>query len=448
MIEREPPANLRAEASLLGSILCDNRALDQCIGLSADAFFDPLNGAIFDACKRRIEMGREVDPVILSNAMIADPGYLVGLASQMVSTRYVSEYANAIRDCALRRREIDIAKALTEGAYTAEGSASLTAAMRALEEAGAAHGLGGATSMADAVEAALTQSDAAYRGDARARGLNTGITSLDQALGGLHDGSLNIIGARSGEGKSSMALQIARHVATEGSGMTPVAIFSMEMSSEDIGLVNLASTTGISADNIRLGRYDLHMANDLLEARVKLFHLPIHIVDTPALPLGEAITILRSLKRRHGIRLAIFDHRDLFGRDPGHERDVEVPWYRHVTATLKAAAKTVGIPFILLVQLNRDIERREDKRPRKSDLYGAGEQDADNIILLYRPELHMGDGPRRGPESEAIYADRLSRWEQERENCRGRCDAFLVKRRFGPPGMVSLRFDGPSLTFL
>lgn len=448
--ERELPANLAAERSLLGAILYDNKSMDQCAGLSASDFYDVVNGTIFGACKRRIEAGRVVDGVTLmdafTNTLVCDSAYLAGLLTQMVSLKYVSSYATAIRDAALRRQEIAIAGQMIERAYRMEqshgdGAETLSWCMTALEDAGAVRGIGGSVTMADAVESALTQSEAAYRGDARARGLNTGIPALDEALGGLHDGELTIIGARSGEGKSTLALQIARAV-----GM-PVALFSMEMSSEAIGLFNLAALSGISADDIRLGRYDLERANDLLEARTKLAGMPIHIDDTPALPLGEAITRLRAMTPRFGIRFAIFDHRDLFGRDPGHERDLELVWYRHVTATLKTAAKMLHIPIVILIQMNRGIEGREDKRPRKSDLYGAGENDADNVMLLFRPELHMGDGPKRGPESEEMYANRRSQWLRELDACRGRCDVFLVKRRFGPPGMVSLAFDGPSLTF-
>ena len=369
----------------------------------------------------------------------------------MVGTNsIVGDYAREIIDCAVGGRFTVVAEATIDRAYRrssedGDSTDTIARAMAALEDLAAAHDLGGASTMGQAVNAAMVRSERAARGDVGAVGLDTGIPTLDAALCGLHAGSLTIIAARSGEGKSALAAQILRYVASVG---IPSRVFSMEMTDEDIGTVNLASLSGVPADLIRRGRISNEQAEALLDAQMALSGMPIKIVSRPDITLSEAISETRVAVRRDKIRLVVFDHRDLFGRDPGHEQEPEIIWYRHVTRRLKAAAKTLGIAFVVLVQLSRDIERREDKRPRKSDLYGAGEQDADDIIMIYRPELHAGEQPKQGDrESSEMHANRLAQWHRDQEMNRGRAELYLVKRRFGPPAMVTLTFEGRSLSF-
>jgi replicative DNA helicase len=454
---KQPPVNLQAEMALLGAILVNNQALSLCAGLAADHFYDPVNACIFAAAKRRIEAGRHVDAVTLKMAFenrgeleeIGGTAYLVNLITCMVSTGHIAEYASAIMDCSLRRRLIGIAENLQQQAYGEEdGADSAATALAAIEEATAHYGNFGAVRMGDAVKAALVQSDAAHRGDKAALGLSIGIPTMDALWNGLHPGSLEIIGARSGEGKTALARQIARHNAIrfKAEGKGSVAIFSMEMTATDIGMAELSSVSGMPTDAIRTGSYETRNFDALLAAQRDM-DLPIDIIDTPALRLSVALSQLRALKRR-GMRLAIFDHRNLFGRDEWEMRLTKLDWYQQISQRLKAAAKAVGVPVILLVQLSRQLENREDPRPRKSDLEYTGEADADNIVLLYRKELHMGGAPtRHGREGDEAFGLRKLAWFREFENARGSCDAIFVKRRFGPLGIVPLVFDGPSTTF-
>lgn len=460
---RDPPSNIPAEQALLGAILANNKAYDFCRGLQPEHFADDINRELYRACQRRIEAGRRVDAVTLWSALqftglldqVGGAGYLTGLTSAMVMISGVTAYAESIRDCAVRRALIAASEELMERAYGSDlkdgdGQQSAVWGVTAIEQAATLGGGGVRATMATAVQSAINQSEAAQRGDKAAAGLLTGIPTLDEMWAGLYPGSLDIVGARPKTGKTSLACQIARKVARDlldaGSGC--VGFFSLEMPAEHLGLVNLASMTGISADDIRRGRYNTQQAHAMILAQRELAALPIEIIDRPRLPLLEAIGEMRTLKRTRDLRLVIVDHRNRFGRDEQFARMSTLDWYREVPARLKDAAKMLNVPIILLVQIGRGMEGREDPRPRISDLEYGGEQDADNVLLLYRPELHMGGPPPKKPnEREEDHANRLSAWHQERAAQRGLAEVVFAKRRFGPEGICQLKFDGPRTTF-
>lgn len=460
---RDLPANLPAEAALLGAILVNNRAYDYCRGLMPEHFCDDVNREIYRACQRRIEAGRKVDPLILKVALentglladVGGVGYLTGLVSQMVAITNAGDYAVAIRDCAVRRAAIKAAEGVIERAYgtdlkDGDGTNTVSWGIGELENAATLSGSLARSNMAGAVGEAIDQSAAAQRGETSAMGLLTGIPSLDEMWAGLYPGSLDLLGARPQTGKTSLACQIARKCARDllAAGTGCVAFLSLEMPARDLGLVNLASMTGIAADDIRRGRYDTKQAWALELARRELATLPIEIIDRPRLPLLEAIGELRTLKRTRGLRLAIADHRNLFGRDEQFARMSKLDWYQEITQRLKAAAKMLDVPIMLLVQIGRGVEGRDDPRPRMSDLEYAGEQDADNVVLLYRPELHSGGPPpKKMNEQDEPYANRVSAWHQDRRAQRGKAECIFAKRRFGPNGICQLKFDGPTTTF-
>lgn len=455
--ERVPPHSQECERALLGAILADNSAMDKCVGLSDHDFFDPIHRLIFSACRRRIEKGRLADALTLKEAL-ADGGaldevgghkYLVQLIGCMISPKHVEPYVEKIRECAALRRSIaifeqGIARAYTPTAEGDDAADAIKTVMASLEAEAATVGMGRPHTMGDAVAAAVAQSNAAHRGDKRALGIMTGLEPLDTMWCGMHDGGLDILAARSGTGKSALMMQIARHVAAH---YGPVGIYSGEMTATDCGFFNLSSATRIPVDELRQGRYPIERGGDIIKAQAALSKLPIHIMDTPAMPLSELVAALRALKRQHDIRLAMVDHRDLIGRDQGWESAVEFLWYRKLTPALKAAAKAIGIPILLLVQIGRESLRREDKRPVISDILYTGEADADNIVLIHRPELYEQPPRQEKRESDQDYSERYWRWECRMKQEAGLVEATFAKRRFGPTGNARLRFHGPSLTF-
>ena len=443
---------------MLGAILTNNKAYELCGALLPEHFADDVNREIYRAIGRRIESGRRVDavtllPMLENTGLIGldrgGPGaYLAHLIASMVAINIAGEYAAAIRDCAVRRATIEACQDTIERAYGTEltdgdGQAAVSFGLNALEQA-AAFGVGaGAFSMARAVGLAVAQAEEAARGTQRA--VVTGIESLDLQWNGLFPGALELLGARSGSGKTSLALQISRNVASGGGH---VGIFSLEVGARDLGTQNLASLSGVPADNIRRGLFSAAEALAVSRAQRVLEGLPIDIHDRPDTTLMEAIGEMRAMKRRKGTVLFVIDHRNLFARDPGWERASKLDWYQHITQRLKQAAKLLGVPILCLVQIGRGVMNREDARPRISDLEYAGEQDADNIVLLYRPELHMGEYPERtGRETAESHANKAAVWYARRAELAGITEAIFVKRRFGRLGTVQLRFDGPTTTF-
>lgn len=458
---RLPPSNVLAEQALLGAILSNNKAFDLVGGLEAEHFVDPLNAEIYRAIQRRITRGLSVDVVTLgaTSALEAlceeiDGGavaYLNSLLASMIGISIAGDYALAIRDAALRRAEIEIGGEIVERAHGSslthgDGVHTAAWAIAEIERAAASSGGSQALSMRDAVNRALRQSEAAHRGDKGALGILTGIRSLDERWGGLHLGALDIIGARSGTGKTAFASQIARAVAGQG---IPVGFFSLEVPASDFGMAQLASIAKISVDDLRAGRLDETRSRSLMLAQQVLAALPVEVVDQPGITLSEAIGKMRLLKKQSGVRLIIIDHRSKLGRDPGFERMTKLDWFAHITDALKRAAKLLGVPVLLLCQLIRRTDRAgEDPRPRMSDLEYAGEQDADNIALIYRPALHMQAPEKRLNETAEAHANAMARWYAERTSQARIADVLFVKRRFGEPGSVRLYFDGPTLTFL
>lgn len=417
MAERGPPANLLAERGLLGAILVNNKTVDRCAGLSGEDFYWPAHGLLFEAMRSRIEQGRSVDPIVMQSfADVVFEGesgvvYLMKLASMVIGTLMIKEYAQSIMDCALRRRIIEVAETMIAEAHGTEpGLVTSTAAVAAIEQATNRYAVAGTTSIGRAVAVAVAQASARQRGEKTGHYLMTGCKPLDNIWRGLHNGALEILGGRAGSGKTALARQIARHVAAKGAA---VAFFSLEMPHADLATADLSSVSGVSMDTIRLGEFDNRQAEAILRAEKYLAQLPIHIVDTPGLPIDQAVSRMRAMVRTVGAKLVIVDHRDQFGRD-SKDRD-DIGWYRNITQVLKVTAKSLNIPILLLVQLSRDIERRENKTPRMSDLMYSGEADADTIILMHRE----GDV----------------------------ATASFVKRRFGALGNVRLHFAEVSTTF-
>jgi len=457
MLVRLPPANPACEQAVLGAVLANNRAFDLCGTLQSEHFADPLHQELWEAIGRRIRLGQSVSPLTLKafveNTGLCDDvggvGYLVSLLSAMVAIQVVPEYARAIQDCALRRRLLVIAEELEQRAYGTDindgdgfGTASL--AVTQIETAIAAAGSSGTSSIGEATAAALSLSEAAASGKSPA--ILTGIAGLDSIWGGLHCKETDFLAARTSTGKTTLALQIARNVAAAGH---MVGLISAEISKEQLGMMNVCSLAGMSADHFRnQANWSQADAERVIRAQKHLMQLPIDIADVPGIGLSELLGQMRIWKRRDKCRLVIVDHRSLIGRDSHGERMGILQWYPYLHRTLRIAAKTLDISLLLLVQISREILRRDDTRPRISDIEYAGEQDADNICMLYRPELHIGEYPvRKTNETAEQHGNRASEWYALRASLTGKAEAIMGKRRFGKPGIVPLLFDGTSFNF-
>lgn len=469
--KRLQPTNLRAEQALLGALLANNRAYDR-VGafLTADHFADEVHAIIFAAIARRIEAGQLADAVTLKaefdGSGALDPaggvGYLATLLSAMVGIVGAAEYGRAIYDAWLRREAIAIGQDLVEDGFAAapdqDAKAVVTGAIESLlrlgEQAGSS--VSGITTFGAALNGAVLRSEAAQRGDAGQSRLDTGVGQFDRLWCGLWPGQMYYLMARSRTGKTPAMLQIARNVAgrllAEHSGgaapLEHVHIFSLEMTAEDLATVNLASTTRWTADQIRSGDVDDWHA--LMVQRDALAALPIVIDDAPDMTLGQLVTRARLVHRVRRTRLVLIDYRELIGRGQEHARLGLPEWIPLLGYKLKALAKAIGVPVIALAQINKSRDDAEaGSRPTLRDLPYDGGQAADGVFAIHRPELTMGEefsAPTSigSAEKTAIAA---AAWQAKRSAARGVAEFGALKRRFGPAGWASLRFDGPRMLF-
>lgn len=457
---RMPPSNVGAEQALLGALLTNNRAYERVGGfLRPEHFADSCHAAIYAAIERRVEAGQIANPVTLkaefehSGALddAGGVGYLVELLGAMVSIISAPDYARAVHETWLRRQLIEAGEVLVNESFLAAPDRApsdlIGSSMERLLALGDAGASDAPATLAEAVGTALAQSEAA-RTDAGCRGLDTGISALDRMWRGLWPGSLDILGARPEVGKTALGLQIATHVALrlrDAGAKEHVVFFSLEMPRADLGTRLLATQAAVSADDIRDGSYDMAAAERLVQAQRGAVGLPLVIDDRAGLTLPQIEMQARALKRRLKARLIVIDH--LHRIRPVGKTDT-LDHVATCTLRLKDLARRLELPVLLLAQLSRETERRDDPTPRMSDLRYAGEADADNIVFLHRSELYLrGEAPARGSESAERYSARLDEWHRKREDARGKALAIFAKRRQGALGTVEMRFDGPRTWF-
>ncbi len=471
---RIPPANVQAEQALLGAILVNNKAMDMVDGLRPEHFADAIHGRIFLECARLIEAGRTADPVTLKGVMenagvLADVGgvrYLTQLYTAMVTVSMAGDYARVIRDAWTRRQVIDIGAEAVELAYGTRtdinGEAAVSKAIDRLMALGEqATNTTAAASVADALDEAMNAADKAARGDGPG-GLMTGIHTLDELWGGLWPANLDCLGARSEHGKTALGMQIATNVArgllaeheaaiTAGHRheLEHVEIYSLEMPRDHLAYRMLATETGIPARDIRAGKISGARAERLIQARADLRKLPILIHDTPSMSVTEILMRARINRRKKRTRLTVIDHLHRVKPAETHARLPRNEQVQSITEALKTAAVSLGVPILLLAQLSRQAERREDHRPNVADIEYAGERDFDNIALLWRPELYLGEKPPTVSEKlgDEKRAEIEGAWWKRRDEMRNKAEVILAKTRMGGVGSVWLDFDGPRTRF-
>ena len=400
---REPPHNLEAEQALLGAILVNNRSYERVSEfLRPEHFADPVHGRIFASCAKLIDRGQIATPVTLKGlfdqdealAEVGGAQYLVKLAASVVTVINAADYGREIRDCYLRRELIEIGEAVVNDAFDRDLD---TAAQELIEKAEnqlftlaeTGEGENGLKELKLALMESVAQAEAAYKRDGGLAGYSTGLIDIDNLLGGLHPSDLLILAARPAMGKSTLASNIAFHIATASmddpeTPPQPVAFFSLEMSAEQLATRILSERTGIASEKLRRGQLDNEDFGKLVEASQDLERAPMFIDDTPAIPISTLRTRARRLKRQHGLALIVVDYLQLMRPAPGARIDNRVQEISAISQGLKAIAKELDVPVLALSQLSRAVEQREDKRPVLADLRESGsiEQDADIVMFI------------------------------------------------------------------
>jgi replicative DNA helicase len=469
--QRLPPTNLQAEQALLGALLANNRAYERVSDfLVPEHFADPIHGRIFQAIQRRIERQELADAITLKAEFehsgvldeVGGTAYLAQLLTAMVGIINAGEYGRAIHDAWLRRQMIDIGETVVNNAFGADpeldGSKQLEAAEQALFDL-AAHGGndGGFISFEAALAEAIKTAEKAFHNSGGVTGLSTGLRDLDQKTGGMHPSDLVILAGRPGMGKTALATKIcfgaAQAIMAQARALGPdvlpkstVAIFSLEMSAEQLAGRILSEQSRISGDKIRRGDIAQRDFDRFVQVSRELATLPLHIDDTPAITMSALRTRCRRLKRTKGLSMVMVDYLQLMRPAAGTRPENRVLEISMITQGLKALAKELAVPVVALSQLSRAVESREDKRPMLSDLRESGsiEQDADIVMFIYREEYYI---QQRAPKQIAFDNDEkfhaaVEKWQRDMEAVHNRAELIIEKQRHGPTGKVDLFFEG------
>src|SRR3982751_2861295 len=411
------PQNIEAEAALLGALMIDNRLVEDVqLKLRPDHFFEPLHARIYEAILRMTDANRVANPVTLRPLFEADeaikevggPAYLAQLTGSGAAVIGARDFAQQIYDLALLRALIGVGRDLVEGALdTSEDVAPLAQIERAetelykvAEEGGAE---GKAKSFSDATKEALEMAERALNSGGHLSGLTTGLEALNSKIGGLHRSDLIIVAGRPGMGKSALGTNIAfaaaqRFIRDQEDGIepaksagAPVALFSLEMSSDQLATRILAEESGISSENLRMGKISQQEFRQLARAAAELQNLPLYIDDTPGLTIAALRARARRLKRQKGIGMVIIDYLQLLQGTGKNSNDNRVQEISEISRGLKQLAKELDVPVVALSQLSRAGEQRGDKPPQLSDLRESGsiEQDADIVLFVYRDDYYL-----------------------------------------------------------
>ena len=424
-----PPHSLEAEAAVLGGILLDNTALDRVAEhVSAEDFYREAHRKIFRAASELSQRSEPIDLLTLTEALktrgeLAEVGgaaYVSELADRALSAANIQYHARIIREKAILRGLIATASEIVSRGYEAreEVARFVDEAEQAIYQIAEKKTRGAFTRVGDMITETFRHIEQLYERKEMVTGVATGFTDLDRMTAGLQPSDLIIVAGRPSMGKTSFCLNIAEHVAIENG--TGVAVFSLEMSKEQLVLRMLCSQARVDLSKVRTGFLAQKDFPRLAEAAGRIHDAPIYVDDTPALSALELRAKARRLKRDKDAKLGliIVDYLQLMrgsgARDDSREQEIS-----QISGSLKALAKELRLPVIALSQLNRQVEGRNPPKPRMADLResGAIEQDADVIAFIYRDELY-------NPQSRD----------------QGVAEIIIAKQRNGPVGDVRLAF--------
>ncbi len=424
-VERVPPQNLEAEQAVLGSMLLEEEAVVQAAELLDEAsFYKDAHRKIFNALLELYKANTPIDLVTITDELkrrnllddVGGASYLATLTSIVPTAANAEYYCRIVKQKALLRNLIRASTHIATECYdsTVEPDLLLDRAQTFLFDIASKRARRDAMAMKDIIKSSIEMIDALYQRKGMITGLPTGFVELDQQLAGLQPSDLIVVAGRPAMGKSSFTLCVAEHIAlVEKIG---VAMFSLEMSKENLVQRMLCSHARINAHNVRSGMLSTSDWPNLTKAAGKLSEAPVFIDDSPSISILELRAKARRLKSRHNIGLIILDYLQLMDESMAENRQQEISV---ISRSLKALARELNVPVIAVSQLSRAPERRETFRPRLSDLResGAIEQDADVVLMLFREDYY-------NPSDEN----------------KGIAEVIIAKQRNGPTGTVKLAF--------
>ena len=423
-----PPQSIEAEESLLSGILIDNNTLLDIVDIiSPEDFYRSAHQKIFSGIVELFSKNEPVDLVTLTNALkergnleeIGGATYLATLVDTVPLAVNAKHYAKIVHDKASLRRLIEKANEIAKECFEDRGNVDeiIDFAESSIFEISKNKHKQSYYPISEIIDGNIETLEERQGNKALVTGVPTGFTRLDNLISGLQKSELIILAARPSMGKTALALNIARNAAVDAN--VPVAIFSLEMSKEQLSMRLLCSEARIDSSRLRGGFFSMEDWRKLTDAAGVLSDTSIFIDDTPDISAMEIRAKARRLKMEKDIGLVIIDYLQLMkGRMSAERRDLEIS---EISRSLKALAKELGVPVMALSQLNRMLEQRNDKQPRLSDLResGALEQDADVVAFIYRDEIYNSD---------------------ENNPKKGTADILIRKNRNGPTGEATLTF--------
>src|SRR6202167_6244325 len=467
---RAAPHNIEAEQALLGAILVNNEAFYRVSDfLEPKHFFEPVHRRILELAAGLVRANKLATPVTLKTFLPADfdiaglslNQYLARLAAEATTIINAEDYGRTVYDLSIRRDLIAIGEEMFNPAYEAPVDAPpashIEEAERKLYEiAETGRYDSGFQRFAQALTTAVDMAARAYQRDGNLSGLATGLTDLDNRMGGLQQSDLIILAGRPGMGKTALATNIAYNVArawvgdlradghmgTVNGGI--VGFFSLEMSAEQLATRIISEQTGIPSNKIRRGAIEESDSEKIKDISIDLQSLPFYVDETGGLSVGQLAARARRLKRQRGLDLLVVDYLQLLQGSNYRSNESRVQEITEITTRLKALAKELKIPILALSQLSRQVEQREDKRPQLSDLRESGsiEQHADVVLFVFREEYYHQ--MRKPMESNR---EKFDEWLAEGNRVEGKAEVIIGKQRHGPTGTVELQFDAAVTRF-
>ena len=452
----ELPNNIEAEQSVIGSILLSNEIFDEIsMIISNKNFYDPMHQKIFGAIEKLIYSGMLANPITLKNHFenekdeINVPEYLVKITKFSTSSRQAIEYSKLIYDLFVKRELIKISENVIDTAklndLENDGQKIIESYEKSLFDLAERGSLSSSLIKFDeAMRQTIEMASNAYKNEEGIVGVPTGLTDLDDRLGGLHKSDLLIIAGRPSMGKTALATNIAFNAARkmqEEGRKSSVAFFSLEMSSEQLSTRILAEQSRIKSNDIRRGKISEEQFDKFIETSKNVSELPLYIDETPAISIAALSNRARRIKRLYGLDLVVIDYIQLMRAS--NFKDGRVQEISEITQGLKALAKELAVPVLALSQLSRAVEQRDDKKPQLSDLRESGsiEQDADVVMFVFREEYYlMTKEPKLGTVEH-------SEWQAKMNEILGSADIIIGKQRHGPTGNIKVEFEGAYTRF-
>ena len=430
---RLPPHSDDAEKGVLGCILLSpNESLGQCIEAlksGGEVFYDLRHRVVYDLLVAMYDRKEAIDLITLQQRLrdekqldsIGGVAYLSGLPDAVPSAANLKYYLEIVQEKHILRRLIHTCTDVVGRIYDYEGEldALLDEVEREVLRVSESRAESATREIKDLVHSAINQIEYFHSRQGSLAGLGTGFTDLDKMTNGLHGGEMVVIAARPSMGKTSLAMNIAEHVAIEQ--RQAVGVFSLEMTAESLVMRMLCSRARVNLRSIREGFLAERDFPKLTAAAGKIAAAGLHIDDTPGLSILQLRAKARRMAQQHEIKLFVIDYLQLLHSTArrAENRQQEIA---DISNGVKALAKELKVPVIVLSQLNRELEKDKNRKPRLSDLResGAIEQDADLVGLLYKPS---GSDDEETPEQDG-----------------GQVNLYIAKQRNGPTGDVPLTF--------